>query len=136
MLKHYLDVNEIQKDYLSQYEVTDYQSSAVLSQLATSVLGDHYISCPENQFANILLQTLQNVSIYQYYWNYKGNSKTSAFWNTFSRVWCGKWMGTCHSFEMYAIFGMPFQQPTAFNNEDKIVSIKSMQMIKYFLHKK
>jgi len=108
------------------------QESTMLSRLVTRVLGDHYITCPVNLFANLLLGHEANVN--QYYWTYKGNPRTSAFWNTFSHAWCGEWMGACHSFEMFAIFGAPFLEPNAFNTEDHIVSMKAMQMIAYFAY--
>lgn len=115
-------------------EKFDEKESIVWNRLATSILGDYYIICPQTLFAERLLDSMKNVSIYQYYWNYKGNPRTSSFWNTFSHVWCGPWMGTCHGFEMYAIFGIPFIERGAFSNEDRIVSAKAIQMIKYFTH--
>lgn len=107
--------------------------SLVLSRLVSSVLGDHYIACPANLFASLLqASNASSSNVYQYYWTYKGNPRSSPFWSTFSNVWCGQWMGSCHSFEMFALFGLPFLEPSAFNADDRVVSMKTIQMVTYF----
>nr|XP_027198781.1 acetylcholinesterase-like [Dermatophagoides pteronyssinus] len=107
----------------------------ILHRIITNMLGDRYIVCPMENFIDSLLATKKS-SIYQYYWQYKGSHRTSSFWNTFQRVWCGDWMGSCHSFEMFAMFGIPFLQPTLFDHSDRLVSMELIQMIKYFIHKR
>lgn len=86
-------------------------------------------------FIDLLLGN-DNSLLYQYLWQYKGNKRTSAFWSTFSRVWCGDWMGSCHSFEMFAVFGIPFLQQTIFDADDRLVSMKIIEIIKYFTWKR
>lgn len=113
----------------------------VLSRLLSSLLGDHYISCPANLFASLLAERSlksngSSSNVYQYLWTYKGNPRTSAFWAAFSRIWCGQWMGACHAFEMYALFGAPFLEPASFNSEDRVVSLKTMEMVAYFAHQR
>ncbi|UXI18247.1 Receptor-type tyrosine-protein phosphatase kappa [Sarcoptes scabiei] len=107
----------------------------ILHRIISRIVGDRYINCPMEIFVETV-RTSTRSKAYQYYWQYKGNKKTSAFWNTFERVWCGYWMGSCHSFEMYAIFGVPFLQPNLFDQSDRIVSYKTIEMIEYFITKK
>ena len=123
--EHYLD-------NLSKKQ--DSESPEILSRLVTEVLADHYIKCPANIFGQKLFE--KKAKVFQYHWNYKGNPKTSSFWATFSKVWCGEWMGSCHSFEMFALFGQPFLEPETFDDQDRIVSGKFIKMVSYFAHRK
>ena len=138
-LKHLYKI-QFKEEEKQKNDGDDHRSNIVLSRLVANVLGDHYIKCPANLFANLLreatTETESSPNIYQYYWTYKGNQRTSAFWNTFSNIWCGEWMGACHSFEMFALFGAPFlnQNNNAFNTDDRIVSMKTIQMVSYFVH--
>lgn len=132
IIDYYL--NHLLKIYTTQMDMTTVDT-IILHRIITSMLGDRYIVCPMEKFIDSLLAT-RNSSIYQYYWQYKGNPRTSIFWNTFQRVWCGKWMGSCHSFEMFAIFGIPFLQPALFDHSDRLVSMELIQMVKYFIHKR
>lgn len=113
-------------------KTSNIDTNVLLSRLLTSSLGDHYIACPLNRFAEKL--SSKGVPVYQYHWCYKGDGKTSRFWNVFESVWCGRWMGSCHSFEMYALFGVPLTDKDNFDQQDRIVSYKMMEMVKLFLH--
>ncbi|KAH9526117.1 hypothetical protein DERF_000229 [Dermatophagoides farinae] len=132
IIDYYL--NHLLKIHTTQMDMTTVDT-IILHRIITNMLGDRYIVCPMEKFIDSLLAT-KNSSIYQYYWQYKGNPRTSIFWNTFQRVWCGKWMGSCHSFEMFAIFGIPFLQPALFDHSDRLVSMELIQMVKYFIHKR
>ena len=132
IIDYYL--NHLLKIHTTQMDMTTVDT-IILHRIITNMLGDRYIVCPMEKFIDSLLAT-RNSSIYQYYWQYKGNPRTSIFWNTFQRVWCGKWMGSCHSFEMFAIFGIPFLQPALFDHSDRLVSMELIQMVKYFIHKR
>ena len=108
----------------------------LLSRTIGTALGDYYISCPSHHFADYVLRNSQNCRVYQYYWTYRGDPKSSAFWRTFEEVWCGKWMGSCHSFELYAIFGIPFLQSIAFNEMDRRMSSKIITIVSQFAYNK
>jgi hypothetical protein len=111
----------------------------LISRTIGTALGDFYTSCSLHHFANFLFEKSNNnnkAQVYQYFWTYKGNPKSSSFWNTFENVWCGKWMGSCHSFELYSIFGIPFLQPLAFNDIDRQISLNMIETISYFAYNK
>ena len=107
-----------------------------MSRTIGTALGDHYIGCQSHLFSDFVFSCNNNSIVYQYLWTYKGYSKSSSFWKTFEEVWCGKWMGSCHSFELYSVFGVPFQQSIAFNEIDRQISRKMIKIISNFVHKK
>lgn len=124
------DSNDINPPVKPSLTVSDSTKSLLLNRLIALALGDHYIACPSIRYAQDSLPTQR---VYQYYWTYKGNPRTSPYWNVFERAWCGPWMGSCHGFEMYALFGVPLANGAVFDHQDRVVSWKTMQMVKYFM---
>lgn len=127
-------VEEIANHYFDSIPVHQRSDKNLMSRTIGTALGDFHISCPTSLFADYLFKNDNSSSIYQYFWTYKGYGRTSSFWKTFEQVWCGPWMGSCHSFELYSLFGLPFQQRLAFNDMDRLVSTKIIRIVANFVH--
>jgi acetylcholinesterase len=87
-------------------------------------IGDYLLGCPTLLFARYLFKSdKKNSKIYQYYYKSKLGDPRKMF--------CTKWMGTCHGDGIWPVFGVPFSRYDSHVEREREISA---QMIDFFSH--
>jgi carboxylesterase 1 len=86
--------------------------------------GDYMIGCPTILFAKSLFgNSRQTGRVYQYFYDSKLGDP--------HKLICSEWMGSCHTNDLWPLFGIPFQQ---FDRHLDVERDESLQVIHFFSH--
>ena len=127
MLSH--NVHNVPKDTISKLYFDklnpDNEDSDLYRKQVGIALGDMLLGCPTLQFAKqVFAHSPKTVKAYQWHFSAKlGRSK----------ILEGKWAETCHTNDIYPVFGGPFRNPKWYTNRERDISREVIQFIASFI---
>ena len=110
---------DVAKVYLNGFG--DRTDSDLLPKAIGIAVGDYYITCPTLLFGREVFRN-SGTNVYEYYFN-------SKFEDNF---FCSKWMGVCHTNDYFPMFGMPFYDPTHYNDREREISSEMISFLTEF----
>ncbi|XP_054163954.1 uncharacterized protein LOC128961720 [Oppia nitens] len=103
--------------------LSDNHSSDDILRVMGVAVGDYYLTCPTIEFAKqVYANSNGRAKVYQYYFNAK--QQTNFF--------CSKWMGVCHTNDIFPMFGQPFTQPDEYVDREREISDQMIRFITDF----
>ncbi|KAH9421440.1 hypothetical protein DERP_010577 [Dermatophagoides pteronyssinus] len=102
-----------------------YDDSDLFKKQVGIAFGDLFLTCPTLNFAKQLYESdSSTINVYQWFYKAKlGQLKDL----------CTKWSGTCHTDELYPLFGKPFEYRQQYHNREREISQEIIDFIKSFI---
>ncbi|KAH7645586.1 acetylcholinesterase-like protein [Dermatophagoides farinae] len=118
------DTDAMLKTYFGRFNEF-YDDTDLFKKQVGIAFGDLIIACPTLNFAKQLYKSdPSTINVYQWFYKAKlGRVKDL----------CSKWGGTCHTDELYPMFGKPFEQRQYFHNREREISAEIIDFIKSFI---
>ncbi|OTF83887.1 hypothetical protein BLA29_003089 [Euroglyphus maynei] len=102
-----------------------YDDDDLFKKQAGIALGDLILGCPTLNFVKQLYKS-DSSTMNVYHWFYRAKLGQV-------KELCSKWGGTCHTNELYPVFGKPFEQRQNFHNREREISREIIDFIKSFI---